>query len=152
MAKQGASFCLIYSRISGRFLFEHRGTEVKSPNTYGLFGGGLDAGETPEQGLSRELREEIGRKFKHFDYGFCLSESKNVYLFVKMVLDEFEPNLSWESQGYRWVRDIEDVKPLHKKILRYYGTIRRMMAATRKASAEAPAKRKIDVTIFKELK
>ena len=30
------------------------------PGTWGLFGGHLDPGETPEQGLRRELEEEIG--------------------------------------------------------------------------------------------
>ncbi|MEK7645037.1 MAG: tRNA (adenosine(37)-N6)-threonylcarbamoyltransferase complex transferase subunit TsaD [Patescibacteria group bacterium] len=39
---------------------QRRSTDAKrNPNVFGLFGGGIEAGETPEQGLHREILEEL---------------------------------------------------------------------------------------------
>jgi 8-oxo-dGTP pyrophosphatase MutT (NUDIX family) len=115
---------------------ELRGKDVGHPNTYGFFGGGVESGELPEEACRRELVEESGLRVRWFDHSIRLpSKSAVVFLFVKILKHEFVPELSWESGGYRWVKDIEDVKPLHKKILKNYGEIRRLMAATRSTSA-----------------
>jgi 8-oxo-dGTP pyrophosphatase MutT (NUDIX family) len=128
---------MIYSRSSNRFLMELRGRDVGNPNTYGFFGGGVEPGELPEEACRRELMEEAALSVKRFDHAVKLpSKSAVVFLFVKILKHEFVPELSWESGGYRWVNDIEDVKPLHKKILMNYGEIRRLMAATRNQCQE----------------
>ncbi|MEB3260676.1 MAG: NUDIX hydrolase [Cyanobacteriota bacterium] len=48
-------------RRDGRWLMQLRADTpgIVAPGCWGLFGGHLDPGETPEQGLRRELREEI---------------------------------------------------------------------------------------------
>ena len=48
------------------------------PGTWGLFGGHLDAGETPEQGLRRELVEEIGWQAGPLELWFSQEEPHRV--------------------------------------------------------------------------
>jgi mutator protein MutT len=44
----------------GKFLLQHRGPNADyDPNTWGFFGGHIEPGETPEQAVHREMREEL---------------------------------------------------------------------------------------------
>ena len=41
---------------------------IPFPNHWDLFGGHLEADETPEQALVREVREELGVELKHWNF------------------------------------------------------------------------------------
>lgn len=45
--------------------------EIPFPNHWDLFGGHLEAGETPEQALVREVREELGITLKDWQFFRC---------------------------------------------------------------------------------
>lgn len=52
----------------GRVLLQLRDDKpgIVSPGEWSLFGGGLDVGETPAEGMRREIAEEIGFHVRHF--------------------------------------------------------------------------------------
>lgn len=55
--------CLIKTH-DGRLLLQKRGRHFdRFPNSLATFGGQVDAGESPIQGMARELAEELGAKF-----------------------------------------------------------------------------------------
>ena len=66
--------------IAQVLLFDRRGRlliylrddnpEIPFPNHWDLFGGHLETGETPEQALLREVREELGITLKEWQF-FC---------------------------------------------------------------------------------
>jgi 8-oxo-dGTP pyrophosphatase MutT (NUDIX family) len=63
----------------GRYLLQQRDDkpEIFYPGHWGLFGGAMEPGETPAEGLARELREELGlatsRAEKFVGFRFDLS-------------------------------------------------------------------------------
>ena len=76
----GAATAAIILLEDGRYLLQHRDpiAEIFFPDHWGMFGGGTEPGETDEQGLRRELLEEITldvpesalRYFTRFDFDF----------------------------------------------------------------------------------
>ncbi len=52
----------------GRVLLQLRDDKpgIVEPGKWSLFGGGLDVGETPAEGMRREIAEEIGFDVRHF--------------------------------------------------------------------------------------
>ena len=67
-------------QIAQVFLFDRRGRliiylrddkpDIPFPNHWDLIGGHVEQGETPEQALVREVKEEIGIDLEHFD-SYC---------------------------------------------------------------------------------
>jgi 8-oxo-dGTP pyrophosphatase MutT (NUDIX family) len=58
MEKDGAVAIVVYRRKILLMLRDDK-PKIANPNTWGLIGGGIKRGETPEQGVRREMQEEI---------------------------------------------------------------------------------------------
>lgn len=110
---------LVYARDTGRFLAVKRSDNVLQPRTWGIPGGKLEEGETPEEGARRELREEIKYQGQDVDLipltpfrdearGFRFNN------FLAVVDHEFVPDLDRESADFTWVNSLDDwPKPPH---------------------------------------
>lgn len=78
------------------FLQKRSADMKRLPNHFGFWGGGCEEAETPEQGLIREIKEELGidldkkqvELFNHYEF---LKSVKNIYLLT--------PEDDWE-EGY----------------------------------------------------
>lgn len=87
--------------------------------SWALFGGMIEEGETPKQGLLRELEEELGfvpdiTKIYPFDVYQSKDKHFKYYSYVVVVEDEFVPVLNQESAGYCWVKLGSWPKPMHQ--------------------------------------
>tara|TARA_Y100000310_G_C20165400_1_gene571120 strand:+ start:81 stop:470 length:390 start_codon:yes stop_codon:yes gene_type:complete len=66
--RRDCAVILLYDK--GKILLQHRADDVKRfPGKWGFFGGGIEEGETPEEAVKRETKEELEyvlRNPKHF--------------------------------------------------------------------------------------
>lgn len=112
-----AAGCLLMARSSRRFLLPLRSAEVSDPHVWGVWSGAIDKGESTENTVRRELREEAAlfepvtlvpmlvyrdpeRCFKFFN-------------FLGIVDHEFEPELNWETELAKWFELDGFPTPLH---------------------------------------
>jgi 8-oxo-dGTP pyrophosphatase MutT (NUDIX family) len=110
--------CMIMAIDTGRFLLSFRSEHSPSPQTWATWGGKCDAGEYPEDAARREVEEEAGLAYTgplqhvhHFEKrGFHFDT------YLALVRHEFEPVLSKETAGYRWVELGEFPEPLHEGV------------------------------------
>jgi ADP-ribose pyrophosphatase YjhB (NUDIX family) len=110
------SGALFYTLDTKRFLFLHR-TNGKRSNVWGLVGGTNEGCETPWEGLSREIQEEIGKveiiKTMPLET-FVSNDSKfSFHTYLCVVKNEFIPILNDEHDGYAWASFSKWPKPLH---------------------------------------
>ena len=90
-----------------KVLLQHRSKDAKRfPDYWGAFGGGIEEGETHEDGLHRELLEEIEYNVKH---PVLLSVDKWLQDGVEMTgysyAEQYDPTqkiTQHEGQGYGW--------------------------------------------------
>lgn len=76
-------------------------TAKRAPGMLGLFGGGIEEGETPESALIREIKEELNFLPKDFDFlGQYQSASAIKYVFIMEVDDDFESKIEVREGEY----------------------------------------------------
>jgi 8-oxo-dGTP pyrophosphatase MutT (NUDIX family) len=112
----------IYSISTRRYLFLLRNTK-KYAGTWGLAGGGIEAGEQILDSLYRELDEELGYDFSLTKVipieKFTSDNGRFTYhTFLIPVDEEFVPVLNGEHRGYCWVGLDDYPKPLHPGVWR----------------------------------
>lgn len=106
-----------YSIDTRRYLYLMR-NDSKHPDSWGLPGGRIEAGETLIQAIDRECQEELGRmpeyirlvpieKFTTTDQVF------SYHTFFCSVATEFVPELNNEHTGYAWINSGTWPRPLH---------------------------------------
>ena len=98
---------------TGRALISFRSAYVQEPNTWGVWGGKLDLenGDETEDDVEiaarREFREETGFSGQLRlipAYVFRAKGGNFVYHnFIGIVSEEFEPELDWETEDFRWM-------------------------------------------------
>lgn len=111
------SGALFFTIKTNRFLFLHR-ANTKRENVWGLVGGTNESSETPFQGLTREITEEIGFLPKILKTipleTFVSNDAHFVYhTYICVIEDEFIPQLNYEHNGYAWVSYKKWPVPLH---------------------------------------
>ena len=111
------SGALFYTLDTNRFLFLHR-AQGKRKDLWGLVGGTNEGAETPWEGLTREIEEEIGvvpdiKKTLPLE-SFISHDSKfHFHTYLCLVEHEFIPTLNKEHNGYAWCSFTKWPKPLH---------------------------------------
>jgi 8-oxo-dGTP diphosphatase len=104
METRPASGVILYK--DGKMLLQHRSVDApRNPNVWGLFGGGIEAGETPADAAKREMLEEL--EYRLSDPRLIDVEDTELGdLRIKMHLfvEEYDgqPLVLHEGQAYGW--------------------------------------------------
>lgn len=120
------SGALFYAKSTKRFLLLQK-AHGKHEGTWGLVGGTNITGETPWQGLQREIVEEIGTYpeiIKTIPIETFVSNDKvfNFHTYMCIIEQEFIPTLSSEHIGWAWVTIDRAPKPLHQGLRNSFGS------------------------------
>ena len=108
---------IFFSKLTDRYLFLLRNKDSHG-DTWAFVGGKVENTESPIQGLSREIVEEIGFEpeiVKHIPIEKFTNKNKKFeyHTFISVVENEFVPILNSEHKGYAWVSIEGWPKPLH---------------------------------------
>jgi 8-oxo-dGTP pyrophosphatase MutT (NUDIX family) len=120
------SGALFYAKSTRRFLLLQK-AQGKHEGTWGLVGGTTVTGETPWQGLQREVIEEIGftpQTIKTIPLETFVSNDKvfNFHTYLCVIENEFIPQLSNEHIAWAWATIDRAPKPLHQGLRNSFGS------------------------------
>jgi len=114
--------CIIISRNTNRFLVGRRSKIESLPGTWGIPGGNCDAGEDLISTVKREVFEETGYSLDMstpIEYLGCSTESNGFqfHTFLKWINYEFKPIKSAETDKFKWIKNTNEVSPIHSGLL-----------------------------------
>tara|TARA_A100001015_G_scaffold315471_1_gene427346 strand:- start:168 stop:611 length:444 start_codon:yes stop_codon:yes gene_type:complete len=117
------SQALIYFR--GSYLMQLRDFKdgIESPGHWGFFAGHIEAEETPEQTIWREIQEELGWQPENFRYiGELIAGSRKMHVFHCELEDEIETLSLMEGEeiGVFLPQEIEERHLYSKKRKSYF--------------------------------
>jgi 8-oxo-dGTP pyrophosphatase MutT (NUDIX family) len=109
---------LLWCQSTGRFLFIKRSDTGDEPGTWCVPGGGIEDGETIDQGTKRELAEECGYE-EPIELLFMHRDVQPNFIFhnhMAIVPEEFEPVLNEEHTDYQWCEADQLPQPMHPRL------------------------------------
>jgi 8-oxo-dGTP pyrophosphatase MutT (NUDIX family) len=120
------SGAVFYSKHTQRILLLQK-SRGKHRGTWGLVGGTNELAETPWEGLTREIQEEIGHTpdiLKTIPLETFVSNDSVFYFhtYLCIVDQEFIPVLSDEHCAYSWTTIELAPKPLHQGLKNSFGS------------------------------
>ena len=68
MKKKSEKAVIAFYDDQGRILLQDRHAITETRAQWGFFGGGIELGETPEQALKREIKEELNFDLEEFEF------------------------------------------------------------------------------------
>lgn len=108
--------CVVIARSTGRMLLPLRSEWVLEPGTYGVWGGAVDPGLSPEEAARRELRQEAGIDVDVIEPLLVFAPEGSTFRyhnFLAVVDDEFDPVLNDETESVVWATLDDLPSPLH---------------------------------------
>jgi len=85
MEKEMKQSAWLIAHKDGDVLFAQRSETCSSPGTWNFPGGKIDPGETPEQALVREVREEIGAEIYENELRYVTTIGNNIYFDIPRI-------------------------------------------------------------------
>jgi mutator protein MutT len=111
MEHRKVSIILFYDD-EGNVLLQDRKNKSRFGEEFGFFGGAIEKGETPEQALIREVKEELGielKKFQFFKKYYKelknINKSADLHLFLAPMPDLNKVNV---QEGKKFLTTIND--------------------------------------------
>lgn len=116
--KRHVSSFMPYRIVHGEteFYLQKRGENVRVlPNLFAMFGGGIEASETPEEACRREIREELNYTPKHLQY-FTKYEAADavIHVFIEEVGEDFESQVRVDEGEYGKFFKRKDIRGARK--------------------------------------
>ena len=112
---------LVYCKATSKILLALRSEHCDAPNTWCCFGGGVERGETIEQGIVREFKEEFSVNLSAPLYPLyvnviCDEDGRPVFEYrnyLAIVDQPFSGKLNNEHSDWGWFSGRDLPQPLH---------------------------------------
>lgn len=115
---------IMYRDPLGHVLLMKRSGAGDHPGEWAFPGGGIEAGETPEEAARRESLEETGHEPEGDVPILDRSASGGAFhTFVNHVQDQFEPELNDEHTEHVWAHPDRPPEPLHPGVANLFAAV-----------------------------